>query len=123
MNLKNRVKTYAFWVALSSAVVVLVQSIGKLFGFEIESSTIENVIMSICGVLIVLGIVTNSTDPKTGDAVDYDKSQDEISESFGDEPHDDTLDGDTTNSEKPTNHNCDVDTSLKHHDENNDAKK
>lgn len=62
MNLKNRIKTYAFWVALSSAVVVLVQSIGKLFGFEIESSTIENVIMSICGVLIVLGIVTNSTD-------------------------------------------------------------
>ncbi len=106
MNLKNRVKTYAFWVALSSAVVVLVQSLGKLFGFEIESSTIENVIMSICGVLIVLGIVTNSTDSKT-DAVDYDKPQDEISDSLGGENHDD----------------ADVATSIKQHDENNDTKK
>lgn len=58
--MNNRFKTYAFWVAFSSAVVVLVQSLGKLFGFEIESSVVENVIMSICGVLIVLGIVTNN---------------------------------------------------------------
>lgn len=107
MNLKNRVKTYAFWVALSSAVVVLVQSLGKLFGFEIESSTIENVIMSICGVLIVLGIVTNSTDSKTDDGVNYDKAQDEISDSLSDENHDDAS----------------VATSLKQHDENNDTKK
>ena len=55
----KRVKTYAFWVALSSAVVILVQSIANLFGFSIDSSTIENVIMSICGVLVVLGIVVN----------------------------------------------------------------
>ena len=54
----NRFKTYAFWLALSSSIVILVQSIGKLFNFEIESSTIENIIMSICGVLVVLGIVT-----------------------------------------------------------------
>ena len=57
----KKIRTYAFWVALSSAVVILVQSMGKLFGFEIESSTIESVIMSICGVLVVLGIVTKSS--------------------------------------------------------------
>ena len=55
----KRVKTYAFWVALSGAVVILVQSIANLFGFSVDSSTIENVIMSICGVLVVLGIVVN----------------------------------------------------------------
>ena len=58
----NKFKTYAFWLALSSAIVILVQSVGKLFGFEIESSLIENVIMSICGVLVVLGIVTKSNE-------------------------------------------------------------
>ena len=63
----NKFKTYAFWLALSSAVVILVQSIGKLFGFEIESSTIENVIMSICGVLVVLGIVTKNTETNKGE--------------------------------------------------------
>ena len=56
----KRFKTYAFWVALSGAIVILVQSLGKLFGFQIESSIIENVIMSICGVLVVLGIVTKT---------------------------------------------------------------
>ena len=58
----KKFRTYAFWVALSGAIVILVQSLGKLFGFQIESVLIENVIMSICGVLVVLGIVTNSTD-------------------------------------------------------------
>lgn len=60
----SRFKTYAFWVALSSAIVILIQNIGKLFGFEIESGIIENLIMSICGVLVVLGIVSkgNNTD-------------------------------------------------------------
>lgn len=61
----NKFRTYAFWIALSSAVVILVQSLGKLFGFEVESDTIENVIMSICGVLVVLGIIT-----KTGTSED-----------------------------------------------------
>jgi len=81
MNLKNRIKTYAFWVALSSAIVILLQSIGKLFGFEVESSTIENVIMSICGVLVVLGIVSNSGDKS--DDQDNDKDA-----GLGDQPHD-----------------------------------
>ena len=63
--MKNKIKSYTFWIGLSGAVVILVQSIGKLFGLNIEGSLIENVIMSICGVLVVLGIVTkpeNTTD-------------------------------------------------------------
>ena len=62
MKIPARIRTYAFWIGLSSAVVILVQSLGKLFGFEIESSLIENVIMSICGVLVVLGIVSRPTE-------------------------------------------------------------
>lgn len=58
----NRFKTYAFWVALSSAIVILIQNIGKLFGFEVESGIIESLIMSICGILVVLGIVTKSSE-------------------------------------------------------------
>lgn len=63
----KKFKTYAFWVALSGAIVILIQSLGKLFGFEIESSTVENVIMSICGVLVVLGIVTKTNDANAKD--------------------------------------------------------
>ena len=75
----NRFKTYAFWVALSSAIVIFVQSVGNLFGFEIESSTIENVIMSICGVLVVLGIVTKAPEQKNSqdDSIMIEKLVDE----------------------------------------------
>ncbi len=57
----KKIKTYAFWVALSGSIVILVESVAKLFGFSIDSSTIENVIMAICGVLVVLGIVTKDS--------------------------------------------------------------
>ena len=53
----NRFKSYSFWVSLSSAVILLSQNIASLFGFTFETSLIENVIMAICGLLVVLGIV------------------------------------------------------------------
>ncbi len=63
MKIPNKVRTYTFWVGLSSAVVILAQSIGKLFGLQIDAGIIDNVIMSICGVLVVLGIVTKGDKP------------------------------------------------------------
>lgn len=74
-KMMNRFKTYAFWLALSSAIVILVQSLGKLFGFEIESSVIENVIMSICGVLVVLGIVTKNPENNEKEEVNQNDEQ------------------------------------------------
>ena len=53
----KKFKKYSFWVSLTSAIVILIQSIGKVFGFEIENDNIENLIMAICGVLVVLGVV------------------------------------------------------------------
>lgn len=53
----NRFKSYTFWVSLSSAVIILAQSVASLFGFTFETSLIENSIMAVCGVLVVLGIV------------------------------------------------------------------
>lgn len=58
MKFKDRIKSYGFWTALSGAVVILAQSIAKCFGVEIEEELISNIIMSICGVLVVFGVVT-----------------------------------------------------------------
>jgi len=54
----EKMKTYSFWVSLSGAVVVLVTALSKAFGFSVENQVIEDIIMSIAGVLVVLGIVT-----------------------------------------------------------------
>ena len=76
----NKFKTYAFWLALSSAVVILIQSVGKLFGFEIDSVLIENVVMSICGVLVVLGIITKTDTQEKEIKVIEEESSTDISE-------------------------------------------
>ena len=57
-NFFNKIKSYGFWVSLSSALVMLATALGKAFGFEIENKIIEDVVMSIAGLLAVFGIVS-----------------------------------------------------------------
>lgn len=56
-NFFNKFKSYSFWVSLSGALIVLAGALGRAFGFKIENQIIEDCIMSVAGVLIVLGIV------------------------------------------------------------------
>lgn len=53
----KKIKSYNFWVSLAGAVGVLAVQIAKVFGVKIEASGVEEIIMSICGVLVVFGIV------------------------------------------------------------------
>ena len=54
--MKN-LKKYSFWTSLAGASVIVCDVIAKCFGLQIENQVVENVIMSICGVLVALGIV------------------------------------------------------------------
>lgn len=56
--MKDKIKSYSFWTALSGAVVVLVQAIADCFGFSIQSELISGIIMAIAGLLVVLGVVS-----------------------------------------------------------------
>lgn len=53
----KKIRSYGFWVALASAVVVLLDRVGKLCGFSIENKLVEDVILSIASLLAVFGIV------------------------------------------------------------------
>lgn len=62
-NFFKKIKSYGFWVSLSSALVLLLTALGNAFGFEIENKIVEDVVMSIAGILAVFGIVSmNSKD-------------------------------------------------------------
>ena len=66
--MKDKIKSYSFWTALSGAVVVLLQALGDCFGFSIQSELVSGIIMAIAWVLVVFGVVSmpkNSTDNKT----------------------------------------------------------
>ena len=67
MKFKDRIKSYSFWTALSAGVVVFAQAIAKCFGLQIQEELISDIIMSICGLLIVFGVVTM---PKKNDTTE-----------------------------------------------------
>ena len=52
--MKDKIKSYSFWTALSGAVVVLLQALGDCFGFSIQSEVVSGIIMAIAGILVVL---------------------------------------------------------------------
>ena len=58
MNLKAKLKSYNFWVSLGSAVFLLISLIGKQIGFTIDESAFYDIFTSICGILVILGIIT-----------------------------------------------------------------
>lgn len=59
--MKERIKSYKFWVALSGAIVIFVKALGDAFGFEISADVIDGVIMGFCGVLAAMGLVEKPT--------------------------------------------------------------
>ena len=83
-------KSYGFWTALSGAVVVLINSIGKCFGFAVEEEIITNIVMAIAGVLVLFGVVSmpkkdensqqEGNDAKHSEEMNEEESQDKQEE-------------------------------------------
>ena len=74
--MKDKIKSYSFWTALSGAVVVLLQAIGDCFGFSIQSELVSGIIMAIAGVLVVFGVVSmpnkdGSTDKESEEQTEH----------------------------------------------------
>ena len=55
--MKNKLRSYGFWTALASALVVFVNAIGRFFNFSVQEELISNIVMAIAGVLVVCGVV------------------------------------------------------------------
>lgn len=58
MKLKNLIRSYSFWTALSGAVVMLAGALGRAFSFEVEEKIITDIIMAVAGLLVVFGVVS-----------------------------------------------------------------
>lgn len=81
---KEKIRTYSFWTGLSAAVVMLLNAIAKCFGFSIDDSLVEDIIMSICGVLVAVGFVCAPKSQKT-DTLNTEESIDEEQTKTSDE--------------------------------------
>lgn len=72
INWQVRIKSKQFWLALIPAVLLLVQVVAAVFGFELDLGDIGNklldVINALFAVLAILGIVVDPTTSGVGDS-------------------------------------------------------
>lgn len=50
-------KTTGFWLSLTGAVILVLQVVGGALGFKINSELINNIVSSVCGVLVIVGVL------------------------------------------------------------------
>ena len=75
INWKERFKNRAFWLALIPAVLVLIQAVAAVFGFEFDFSQINNQLLAVINaVFVVLAILGIVVDPTTDGISDSDRA-------------------------------------------------
>ena len=57
MKLKEKIKSYSFWVSLSSAIILILKVLGSRFGFQIDETMISDLFTAMCSILVILGII------------------------------------------------------------------
>lgn len=72
INWTVRIKNKTFWLALIPAILLLIQTVGALFGINIDISGVSakllDVVNAVFAVLVILGIVTDPTTRGVGDS-------------------------------------------------------
>lgn len=61
----NKFSSYSFWIAVSGAVVIFLKNLLQVFGVSFDTTAFETIVVSLCGVLVVLGVLTKDKDEKT----------------------------------------------------------
>ncbi len=99
-NIKSQIKTYRFWLAIASAVLLLIQAIGEPLGLVINEEQYMSVINSVLGIFVVLGILSNPAADANMDKNDSTVVEDTANntESIKDDDRD-TMDGELSTPE------------------------
>lgn len=58
MTLKDKMRTYNFWISLVSAVLLLVRIIGDNYGFDVDAGLVMDITTGVCGIFVILGIIS-----------------------------------------------------------------
>ena len=77
-KIKQLLKSYKFWITLSCCIVIVLEVISKIVGFNIDKYLMISLLSSVCMLLISLGVID----------VD-DKSKEDIEDDIKDKLNDD----------------------------------
>ena len=56
--MKEKLRTTSFWLGIGGAVIILIDCLSGIFGFNIAPKMIESIVISICSILVLLGVIT-----------------------------------------------------------------
>lgn len=68
INWKVRLQSKEFWMAIIAFVILVAQYVCKWYGLEFDIPGLNEILSSLLGLLILLGIVVDPTTPKTTDS-------------------------------------------------------
>jgi len=75
INWKVRIRNKSFWLALVPAILILIQVIASIFGFEIDYTELSGKLISLVdAVFVILAILGIVTDPTTKGISDSEKA-------------------------------------------------
>ena len=57
MKLKDKIKSYSFWVSLASAIILILKILGNRFGFSVDETMVSDLFTALCSILVLLGII------------------------------------------------------------------
>ena len=57
MNLREKIKSYSFWVSLGSAIILILKVLGTRFGFHVDETMISDLFTALCSILVIMGII------------------------------------------------------------------
>ena len=80
MKLKERMKHYNFWVALTMAVIILLNTLKDAFGFNLDDKIVNDIIMAILGIMVVLGFVQKDNYDFVDTSLDKEKNEEHLVE-------------------------------------------
>lgn len=64
MKLRDKIKSYSFWVSLASAIILILKNLGNRFGFSVDETMISDLFTALCSILVLLGIIVVPTNPQ-----------------------------------------------------------
>lgn len=63
MKLKDKIKSYSFWVSLASAIILILKVLGNRFGFTVDETMVSDLFTALCSILVLLGIIVIPSSP------------------------------------------------------------
>ena len=78
MKLKDKIKSYSFWVSLASAIILILKVLGNRFGFTVDETMVSDLFTALCSILVLLGIIVIPSSPVSANGESKSTSKDKL---------------------------------------------